>query len=325
MEIGSIVFTKHGVGFWGWGHGGTCYSYDISGATPSFDAAFLVSNGLSTVTVLLGGICMVCSWLGTCFPIFPRMYWYLGATFVLNGMLGMCTLAMLGSSACGPGFFSYATGTIDLETISTCSCGLGMGSVLALTGTFFSLLAAVTCLKSPLTHKDRVPKLTQKIEGGEELDENDPAKQLQRERELEAEKRYKEMFGDEDGDDDFDKAAAAAKLPKKLSLVEEGDNEEPSDHQQNKKAAISRSDSYDYDVEEFHDDDDPLMDSSHHAKTPNRKMSNKSFDDDERYDKVPNKGDPLGDDDHDDYDDDHDDVHDDYDDEMQSLADSEIV
>jgi hypothetical protein len=119
LEIGAIIFSSHGIGFWGWGHRGTCYSYEISGAPPSFDSAFRVSNGLTTLTVLLGGICMVCSWLGTCFPIFPRIYWYLGVTFILNGVFGFSTLAVLGSTACGPGFFSYTTGTIDLETIST--------------------------------------------------------------------------------------------------------------------------------------------------------------------------------------------------------------
>jgi hypothetical protein len=189
---------------------------------------------------------------------------------------------------------------------------------LALTGAFFSFLAAAACLKSPLTQKDRVPRLTYKAADGEELDDNDPAKKLQREREQEAEKRYKEMFGDEDGDDEFNKGPS--KLPKKLSLVMEGENESSSHHMQNKMAPTSRQSSYDDDVEEFHDEDD---DDSHGGKT-HAKSSNKSrdlLDNGERYDKAPNKGNPFGDNDHDDHDDDDDD----YDDKMQSLADSEMV
>ena len=44
LAIGTIIFRDHGIGFWGWGHDETCYSYDIAGNRPTFDSAYTVAN-----------------------------------------------------------------------------------------------------------------------------------------------------------------------------------------------------------------------------------------------------------------------------------------
>ena len=320
LAIGTIIFRDHGIGFWGWGHDETCYSYDIAGNRPTFDSAYTVANGLTTVTDLIGGICLVFALLGTCFPIFPRSYWLLGSVFALNGFLECSTLAVLGSSACAPGFFNYATGDMDLAQLSTASCSLGSGSLLALSAGLSSFVAAAACLKSPLANKDRVPKLTVGPTGGDELDDNDPTKKLQQERQQEAEKRYKEMFGDEDGDEDIIPSTSETIDRPKLSQVKEGDQELSSEHLVVQKTQSRRSD----DVEEFNDEDhndDSFNDYDDDASLPGRgDNSNNNYDDsfaDESlgrgkkstgHNPFADKRNPFDDDD-----------------ELQSLAGSEIV
>ena len=249
----SMLLNNHGIGFWGWGFDGNCYSYEIAGAKPTFDTAFKASNALVTVTAALGGFCMVCVFLGTCFPISPRNYRLLGYALFLNGIFEFSTLAILGSSACAPGFFSYATGSVvDLAAISTASCGVGTGSKLAISAGIFSIFAAIACLKTPLSNKDRVPKLMIGPSGSDGLDENDPSKKIHQERQFEAEKRYKEMFGDDDDDDDALNDAFPARHMSRLSSVPEGDME-TSGHRP--PATQNKSSSLDEDMA-FHDEGD---------------------------------------------------------------------
>ena len=328
LDIGTIIFRDHGIGFWGWGRDGTCYSYDIAGNRPTFDSAYIVANGLTTVTDLIGGICMVFALLGTCFPIVPRTYWLLGSVFALNGFLECSTLAVLGSSACAPGFFNYATGDMDLALLSTASCSLGSGSLLALTAGLSSFVAAAACWKSPLANKDRVPKLTVGPTGGDELDDNDPVKKLQQERQQQAEQRYKEMFGDEDGDEDVVPITSSTMDQSKLSQVKEGDQESSSDHLVLNKSQSQHSNDDDDDVEKFHDDDhndDSFDDFDDDASLSGRGGNrNNNFDDSFADDPLDVGGkkscgrNPF-DERRSPFDDDNDD------DELQSLAGSEIV
>eukprot|EP00542_Grammatophora_oceanica_P019938 CAMPEP_0194050636 /NCGR_PEP_ID=MMETSP0009_2-20130614/36313_1 /TAXON_ID=210454 /ORGANISM="Grammatophora oceanica, Strain CCMP 410" /LENGTH=406 /DNA_ID=CAMNT_0038697367 /DNA_START=24 /DNA_END=1244 /DNA_ORIENTATION=+ len=283
-----LLFQDHGVGFWGWeATDGTCYSYEINGKNPTFDTAYTVANSLTTLTDLLGGMCLVALFLGTCFPLAPLWYRLLGTSLVLVMIFDLSTLAILSSSVCQPDFFKYATSEEITRYVSKASCGLGTGTGLAIAAAMFWLFAAISVFSTNLVSMDREPKL---LSGQRRGSMNDGMTELQSERQQEADRRYKEMFGDDDDDD----APAFESIRKPLSQVrEEGESAEfGPDVTANTSDGDDKDSAYDRAVEEYEDEYNDEDDDDVDDKKP-----------------APKKDNPYGDpyDDEGDFDDDEDD------------------
>ena len=137
----ALLLRSQGIGFWGWQSSeGTCFTYTISGKSPSFDTPFHAASALTATTIFLGGVILVCLLLGTVFPVVPKHYAYLGYGSLFMSVLSFSTLAIMGSNACAPGFFQYALETDRplLTELTSASCGVGAGSIYAiLAGVFW--------------------------------------------------------------------------------------------------------------------------------------------------------------------------------------------
>mmetsp|Transcript_29293 Transcript_29293/g.48417 ORF Transcript_29293/g.48417 Transcript_29293/m.48417 type:complete len:431 (-) Transcript_29293:94-1386(-) len=277
-----LLLRNQGIGFWGWeGDEGSCFSYEISGNAPSFDAAFYAASAFTTLTDALGGLVMVCLLLGTVFPVPPKSYEYLGYASLLMAVFDGSTLAILGSSVCSPGFFQYGLDTTEnqqpsgvvLEEITTASCGLGLGSILAVIACILWVVCAFCILRTPLASRKREPGAYRQhhkegdgednmgLEPGE--NDNDEAHQLYRQRQEENDKRYRELMGDVDDDRSMDEEGQPGFKSLRgssqfLSLVkEEESGDDRSGHLSPARQSSNRqSDENDDDDDDFHDEHD---------------------------------------------------------------------
>lgn len=232
---------SQGIGFWAWQSDGTCYAYTINGRSPSMDTTFQAASTLSTLTVLFGGIIVVCLMLGTVFPVVPKHYQSLGCASCIISILSLSTLAITGSNVCAPGFFQYSLNKdmTMLKNITKSSCGVGLGSTFSILAGFVWILVGVICIKSPLGVSSREPGPYRGVhkDGGHNGDDDDmdgegddEANRLHRQRQAENEERYRKLMGEIDDDDgshpDF---STVNKNQHRLSLVEEEDGGEESE------------------------------------------------------------------------------------------------
>lgn len=234
------LLKNQGIGYWAWQSEGTCYSYTINGRSPSMDTAFQATSTLSTLTVLFGGIIVVCLMLGTVFPVVPKHYQYLGYASCIMSILSFSTLAITGSNVCAPGFFQYS---LDedmplLKNITKSSCGVGLGSTFSILAGVVWILVGVICIKSPLGVSSREPGAYRGLHKdggyGEDNDGMDgdgdaEANRLHRQRQAENEERYRKLMGElDDGDGPNPGFASINTQQQRLSLVEEEDGGEES-------------------------------------------------------------------------------------------------
>jgi hypothetical protein len=270
-----LLLRNQGIGFWGWeGDEGTCFSYDISGNSPSFDAAFNTASAFTTITDALGGLVMVCLMLGTVFPIVPKSYEYLGYASLLMSAFDGTTLAIMGSNVCSPGFFQYGLDieqgqeTPVLEEISKTSCGLGLGSVLAVIACILWLATAFCILRTPLASRKREPGAYRGLhkEGGDEDDEkahhsgdnDDEAHQLYRERQEENEQRYRALMGEDEQsvDEEGQPGFQSVRVSDRLSRVkEEESGDEVSGHASLRASGTNREQEGETEFQDEHDED----------------------------------------------------------------------
>lgn len=219
-QLSAVVFQSHGVGFWGWSdQGNNCLSFEISGKKPSLGGIYNTASAFSTLTVLFGGIGMVCLWLGVCFPFPPLRFKQFGGVLVAAILFSVLTDLIFVSSVCKDDFFQYVTSTVTLADVASASCSFGTGSLLNIFGTIFLLIAAIICEASPLAKgapttaatakRNSTPALLSPLGDSDRLDDrfddeayDDDGSAIHRERKLETERRYREMFGDDDPDAD---------------------------------------------------------------------------------------------------------------------------
>lgn len=219
-QMKNVLFQSHGVGFWGWSAQGQCLSFEISGKKPSYGGIYNAASAFSTLTVLFGGIGMVCLWLGVCFPFQPQRFKQFGGVLLAAVLFSGLTDLIFVSSVCQADFFQYVTSTVKLVDAIQASCSVGTGSLLNISATIFLFLAAIICEVSPLakggatagaatarrtTAPALLPPSGDSDRLGDRFDDeefDDEGSSLHLDRKAETERRYREMFGDEDPDAD---------------------------------------------------------------------------------------------------------------------------
>ena len=258
----SILLLNQGIGFWGWSSSeGTCYSYTINNTKASFDSSFKAASAFTTITDALGGFIVVCLLLGTVFPVIPKHYEYLGYASFLMAVFDFSTLAILGSNVCAPGFFQYSLDDDRplLDDITTTSCGLGLGSIMAIMAGLFWIVVAFTTLRSPLASRSREPgKYRGNIKDGANDDDgandnnmiDDEANRIQNQRKAENDERYRRLMGedaesiDEEGQPGF---KSLRTMTQPLSLVKEEDYGDDSYIERRKSDQSNHQQGYNHD------------------------------------------------------------------------------
>ena len=145
---GFLLYTSMGVGFYGWEHGGSCYSYGMPGGKePSFGGMYGAAKVFTGISDAVGGLAAAAIWASILFPTPQARFRKIGVALLLAMLFDALSFMIMMSGVCKPEFWESALAEDVLYSTPSVKCVIGGGSVLTAVACTLWLLAALACMK----------------------------------------------------------------------------------------------------------------------------------------------------------------------------------